>query len=80
MWAAGPPDVPGPAQTGRGYQQIRTTVVFINQIREKVGVIYGSPETTTGAGPEVLRINPAGSTQAGKYQAGHRYYRKPHPG
>jgi recombination protein RecA len=23
-------------------------VVFINQIREKVGVIYGSPETTTG--------------------------------
>ena len=26
----------------------RTTVVFINQIREKVGVIYGSPETTTG--------------------------------
>ncbi|OPX86695.1 MAG: recombinase A [Pelotomaculum sp. PtaB.Bin104] len=26
----------------------RTTVVFINQIREKVGVSYGSPETTTG--------------------------------
>lgn len=26
----------------------RTTVIFINQIREKVGVIYGSPETTTG--------------------------------
>lgn len=26
----------------------RTTVVFINQIREKVGVVYGSPETTTG--------------------------------
>lgn len=26
----------------------RTTVVFINQIREKVGVAYGSPETTTG--------------------------------
>ena len=24
-------------------------MVFINQIREKVGVIYGSPETTTGA-------------------------------
>ena len=23
-------------------------MVFINQIREKVGVIYGSPETTTG--------------------------------
>ncbi len=26
----------------------RTTVIFINQIREKVGVVYGSPETTTG--------------------------------
>ena len=24
------------------------TVIFINQIREKVGVIYGNPETTTG--------------------------------
>ncbi len=26
----------------------RTTVVFINQIREKIGVFFGSPETTTG--------------------------------
>src|SRR5574341_2422284 len=26
----------------------RTTVVFINQIREKIGVMFGSPETTTG--------------------------------
>lgn len=26
----------------------RTVVVFINQIREKVGVVYGNPETTTG--------------------------------
>ncbi|ABO50441.1 RecA protein [Desulforamulus reducens MI-1] len=26
----------------------KTIVVFINQIREKVGVIYGSPEVTTG--------------------------------
>lgn len=25
-----------------------TSVVFINQIREKVGVLFGSPETTTG--------------------------------
>lgn len=25
-----------------------TAVIFINQLREKVGVIYGSPETTTG--------------------------------
>lgn len=26
----------------------RTLVIFINQIREKIGVMFGSPETTTG--------------------------------
>ena len=26
----------------------RTSLVFINQIREKIGVMFGSPETTTG--------------------------------
>src|SRR5271154_4237980 len=26
----------------------RTTVVFINQLRQKIGVVYGNPETTTG--------------------------------
>jgi recombination protein RecA len=26
----------------------RTTVVFINQVREKIGVMYGNPETTPG--------------------------------
>ena len=26
----------------------QTTVIFINQIRMKIGVMYGSPETTTG--------------------------------
>jgi recombination protein RecA len=26
----------------------RTCVIFINQIREKIGVMFGSPETTTG--------------------------------
>lgn len=26
----------------------RTTAIFINQIREKIGVMFGSPETTTG--------------------------------
>lgn len=28
--------------------QNNCTVIFINQLREKVGVIYGNPETTTG--------------------------------
>ena len=26
----------------------KTTVIFINQLREKVGVLFGNPETTTG--------------------------------
>ena len=25
-----------------------TTVIFVNQIREKIGVMFGNPETTTG--------------------------------
>ena len=28
--------------------QTKTTAVFINQLREKIGVLFGSPETTTG--------------------------------
>src|SRR5205814_6854165 len=26
----------------------KTTVIFINQLREKIGVMYGNPETTSG--------------------------------
>src|SRR5437899_11736838 len=26
----------------------KTTAIFINQLREKIGVMFGSPETTTG--------------------------------
>lgn len=29
-------------------KQTNTTVIFINQLREKIGVMFGSPETTTG--------------------------------
>jgi recombination protein RecA len=28
--------------------QSKTTAIFINQLREKVGIVYGSPEVTTG--------------------------------
>ncbi len=31
-----------------GISKSRTTVIFINQIRLKIGVMFGSPETTTG--------------------------------
>ena len=29
-------------------QKSRTTVIFINQLRMKIGVVFGNPETTTG--------------------------------
>ena len=32
----------------REMNKSRCTVIFINQLREKIGVIYGNPETTTG--------------------------------
>ena len=28
--------------------QNNCTIVFINQLREKIGVMYGNPEVTTG--------------------------------
>ncbi len=31
-----------------GLNQTNTTAIFINQLREKIGVMFGSPETTTG--------------------------------
>ena len=31
-----------------GLSQTNTTIIFINQLREKIGVMFGSPETTAG--------------------------------
>lgn len=31
-----------------GLSQTNTTIIFINQLREKIGVFFGSPETTSG--------------------------------
>src|SRR5690554_5875045 len=31
-----------------GLNQTKTTAIFINQLREKIGVFFGSPETTSG--------------------------------
>ena len=33
-----------------------TTCIFINQLREKIGVMFGSPETTTGGRAQVLLV------------------------
>ena len=46
---AGAADEPGAAQAHRARSPSPSTlVIFINQIRMKIGVMYGSPETTTG--------------------------------
>ena len=36
-----------------------TTAIFINQLREKIGVMFGNPETTPGGRAEVLLLRPA---------------------
>ena len=48
----------------------RTTCIFINQIREKVGIVYGSPETTTGAGVEILFLGAHGGSQGDPIKQG----------
>lgn len=46
-------------------------VVFINQLREKVGIVYGNPEVTTGgAGAQVLRFRPHRYPQKRNHQVG----------
>lgn len=55
-----------------------STVIFINQIREKVGVIYGSPETTPGGralkffASVRLRVSRSEAIKNGAEQIGNR--------
>lgn len=67
----------------RGIASINgVTVIFINQIREKIGVMFGSPETTTGGRAlkfyasvrlDVRRIGgDAGKIQSGGVLVGHK--------
>ena len=58
-----------------------TVVIFINQLREKVGVMFGNPETTTGGrAPEVLFFDPHGRAQGRYHQERYRRGRKPYAG
>src|SRR5262249_33862645 len=56
----------------------RTTMIFINQIREKIGVMFGNPETTTGGrGVKVyssvrVHIRRGGSIKEGESDIGSR--------
>jgi recombination protein RecA len=46
--AAGAPDESGMRKLTANIKRTNTLVIFINQIRMKIGVMFGSPETTTG--------------------------------
>lgn len=56
----------------------RTVVIFINQVREKVAVLYGNPETTTGGralkfyASTRIRVSKKESIMEGTTQVGHR--------
>jgi recombination protein RecA len=39
------------------------TIIFINQLREKVGIVYGNPETTSG-GRALIFTPPSALTSA----------------
>ena len=56
----------------------KTVCIFINQLREKVGVIYGSPEVTPGRqSPEVLlQRAPIDMRRKGVPQEGQRLHRQ----
>ena len=57
--SAGPAHEPGPAQLTGGVSRSKCVLIFINQIREKIGVMFSSPETTPGGrGPQVLQLLP----------------------
>ena len=45
---AGAADVAGARKLTGAVTKSRTCLIFINQIREKIGVMFGNPETTTG--------------------------------
>ncbi len=48
IWACRRAFVAGTAQAGRCHSKTNATAIFINQLREKVGVMFGNPEVTTG--------------------------------
>jgi recombination protein RecA len=45
---AGSAHVAGPPQATGVVSKSKTCLIFINQLREKIGVMFGNPETTTG--------------------------------
>ena len=47
-WAGGTHDEPAMRKLAGNLKNANTLLIFINQIRMKIGVMFGNPETTTG--------------------------------
>jgi hypothetical protein len=56
----------------------KTCLIFINQLREKIGVMFGNPETTTGGRALVLRVGPRGHPAYCQHQGRRQRHRRPH--
>ena len=57
-----------------------TIVIFINQIRMKIGVMFGNPETTTGGNALKFYASPAARHPPHRRHQGRRGgHRQPHP-
>src|SRR2546428_5230480 len=49
----------------------RTSVIFINQLREKIGIMFGNPETTSGGrAAKVYAAGPPGMPRLGPGEGG----------
>jgi recombination protein RecA len=58
----------------------RTTVIFINQLRMKIGVFFGNPETTTGGNALKFYATMRLDSEGERNQDGTGRDRLPHPG
>ena len=62
-------------------KQTNTSVIFTNQLRQKIGIMFGNPETTTGGMALKFYASVRLDVQADPIdQAGSRDHRQSHPG
>ena len=80
MLAASPADERALRKLTGNIKRTNTLVIFINQIRMKIGVMFGSPETTTGGNAlkfyASVRLD---IRRIGGHQEGRRSHRQRNP-